>query len=54
MRKRASLVGIMLVLATAFCMNAYAADTESAWHGFWGSVGGFFHKVAPWNWGENN
>ena len=53
MRKRTLLVGVMLVLAVAWCMNAYAADGEvNAWQGFWNSVGGFFYNVLPWNWGN--
>ena len=54
MRKRTLLVGIILVLAVAWCMNAYAADAggTSAWHSFWNGVGGFLYNVLPWNWGN--
>ncbi len=53
MRKRMLLVGFVLVVATAWCMTAYAADGDaSAWHGFWNSVGGFFYNALPWNWGN--
>lgn len=51
MRKRALLVSFILVLAVA--MNAYAGDTETAWHGFWNSVGGALHNAMPWNWGDS-
>ena len=46
-------VGIFLVLAVAWCMNAYAGDggEVTAWQGFWNSVGGFFYNALPWNWG---
>ncbi len=54
MRKRMWVVGIILVLAVAWCMNAYAADggEVTAWQGFWNSVGGFFYNALPWNWGN--
>ena len=50
MRKRTLMVGVVLVLAVAFCANAYAAD--GAGNGFWNSVGGFFYNALPWNWGN--
>lgn len=52
MRKRALMVGVVLVLAAAWCVNAYAADGGTAWQGFWNSVGGFFYNALPWNWGN--
>ena len=53
MRKRTLMVGIILVLAVAWCMNAYAADGgTSAWHSFWNGVGGFLYNALPWNWGN--
>ena len=52
MRKRALLVGFMLVLTVAWCMTAYAAEDVTAWQGFWNSVGGFFYNALPWNWGS--
>ena len=54
MRKRTLLVGILFVLAVAYCVNAYAADAAgtTAWQGFWNSVGGFFYNALPWNWGN--
>ena len=51
MRKGTLIVGFVLVLTVALCMNAYAGD-GSAWHGFWDSVGGFFYNALPWNWGS--
>ncbi len=52
MHKRTLIVGIILVLAVVWCMNAYAADGASAaWEGFWNSVGEFFYNAMPWNWG---
>ena len=52
MRKRTLMIGVVLVLAVAWCMNAYAADGGgvSAWQGFWNSVGGFLYNALPWNW----
>ena len=55
MRKHTWVVGIILVLAVAWCMNAYAADAgggTSAWHNFWNGVGGFLYNALPWNWGN--
>ena len=54
MRKHTLMVGLVLVVAVAWCMNAYAAGTEAsaAWHGFWNSVGGFLYNALPWNWGN--
>ena len=52
MRKGMLVVGIILVLAAAFCVNAYAADGSSAWTGFWNGVGGFLYNALPWNWGN--
>ncbi len=53
MRKKELMVGVVLVLAMAFCMNAYADNGASAgWTGFWNSVGGFFYNALPWNWGN--
>lgn len=53
MRKRTLLVGVLMVLATAWCVSAYAADGDvNAWEGFWSSVGGFFYNALPWNWGN--
>ena len=54
MNKRTMVVGIILVLAVAWCMSAYAADagTNTGWQGFWDSVGGFFYNALPWNWGN--
>ncbi len=56
MKKRTLMVGIVLVLAVAFCVSAYAGDGGScpvadSWHGFWNSVGGFLYNALPWNWG---
>lgn len=53
MRKRALLVGVVLVLTVAWCVSAYAMDGgTSSWHGFWNSVGGFIYNALPWNWGK--
>ena len=56
MRKRTLLVGIILVLAVAWCMTAYAGDgggeAADAWNSFWGGVGGFLYNALPWNWGN--
>ena len=53
MHKRALMVGVVFVLAAAWCVSAYAADGgSSAWEGFWNSVGGFFYNALPWNWGN--
>lgn len=54
MHKKALTVGILIVLAVAVCMNAYAADggEVTAWHGFWNSVGGFVYNAMPWNWSK--
>ena len=52
MNKRTFILGIFLVLAVAWCASAYAADTATAWSGFWESVGGFLHNAMPWNWGS--
>ena len=55
MRKRTLLVGILFILAVAYCVSAYAADAAggtTAWQGFWNSVGGFFYNALPWNWGN--
>ena len=56
MNKKMMMIGIVLVLAVAWCMSAYAADagttTNASWEGFWNSVGGFFYNALPWNWGN--
>ena len=53
MRKRALLVGVVLVVAAAWCMTAYAAEGQvTAWQGFWNSFGGFLYNAMPWNWGN--
>ncbi len=52
MRKRALMVGVVLVLAVAWCVNAYAGEGGTAWGDFWNSVGGFFYNALPWNWGN--
>ncbi len=53
MRKRALMVGVVLALALAWSVSAYAADGGvSPWQGFWNSVGGFVYNAMPWNWGE--
>ena len=54
MRKRTMLVVMVLVLAAAYCVNAYAADAGAAtgWENFWNGVGGFFYNALPWNWGN--
>ena len=53
MHKRTLWVFLILVLAVAWCMNAYAADAQGGgWQGFWDSVGGFFNNALPWNWGN--
>jgi len=55
MRKSTLMIGIILVLAVAWCMNAYATGgggEVTAWQGFWNSVGGFFYNALPWNWGN--
>ncbi len=47
------MVGIVLVLAVAWSMNAYAGDGGvTAWEGFWNSFGGFVYNALPWNWGN--
>jgi len=48
------MVGVVLVLAAAWCISAYAADggASTGWTGFWNSVGGFFYNALPWNWGN--
>ena len=53
MRKRTLMVVVVFVLAAAWCLNAYAADSGvTAWEGFWNSVGGFLYNALPWNWGN--
>ena len=53
MRKQTLMIGVVFVLAAAWCMNAYAADAGCpAWNGFWSSVGGFLYNALPWNWGS--
>ncbi len=53
MRKRMLIIGLVLVVATAWCVSAYAADGDvTAWEGFWNSVGGFLYNALPWNWGN--
>ena len=55
MNKRAFMIGIVLVLAVAGYMSAYAAGTgteNTGWQNFWNSVGGFFYNALPWNWGN--
>ena len=53
MRKRTLMLSVILVLAVAWCVNAYAADAEvTAWQGFWNSIGGFLYNALPWNWGS--
>ena len=52
MRKSTLMVGIVFVVAMAFCVSAYAADSCPAWNGFWNSVGGFLYNALPWNWGN--
>ncbi len=57
MSKRMLMVGVILCLAVAWCMNAYAdaaaaSEGVTAWHGFWNSVGGLLHNALPWNWGN--
>ena len=56
MRKRTLWVVFILVLAVAWCMNAYAAAAagaeNTAWTDFWNGVGGFFYNALPWNWGN--
>ena len=53
MRKTTLMAGILLVLAVAWCMNAYAAGGDAtAWHNFWNGVGGFLYNALPWNWGN--
>ena len=51
MRTKTLMVVLVLILAVAWCMNAYAAEGDAtAWQGFWNSVGGFFYNALPWNW----
>jgi hypothetical protein len=53
MRNKTLLVGVLMVLATAWCVSAYAAEGDvNAWNGFWNSVGGFLYNALPWNWGN--
>jgi hypothetical protein len=54
MRKRTLMVGLVVFVAAAWCMTAYAADGTgtTAWQGFWNSVGGFLYNALPWNWGN--
>ena len=54
MRKSTLTVGIMLVLAAAWCMNAYAGGDPNSCpvHGFFQSLGGFLYNALPWNWGN--
>ena len=56
MSRRTLMVGVILVLAVALCINAYAAAAGSgevtAWQGFWNSVGGLLYNALPWNWGN--
>lgn len=53
MRKKALMVGLVLAVATVWCMNAYAAEGQAtAWDSFWGGVGGFIYNALPWNWGN--
>lgn len=54
MRKRTLMVGVVLVLAAAWCVNAYAdaGAGTSSWQNFWNGVGGFLYNALPWNWGN--
>jgi hypothetical protein len=53
MRKSVAVLGVVLVLTIAVCVNAYAGDGgTTAWEGFWNSVGGFLYNALPWNWGN--
>ena len=52
MNKKTLMVGLILFVAVAWCMNAYAAEEVTAWHGFWNSVGGFLSNALPWHWGN--
>lgn len=53
MRKGTLVFGVVLVLAVAFCVNAYAGDGQCPhWDGFWNSIGGFLYNALPWNWGN--
>jgi hypothetical protein len=55
MRKKALFVGAALLIVSACCVSAYAADAgggTTAWQGFWNSVGGFLYNAMPWNWGS--
>ena len=51
MRKRTLVVGVLFILAAAWCMNAYAADSQCPIGGFFESIGGFLYNALPWNWG---
>lgn len=52
MRKKALMVGLVMILATAWCVTAHADGGDvTAWQGFWNSVGGFLYNALPWNWG---
>jgi|GEM_PF-1140447 len=54
MRKKTLMVGVVLILAVAWCASAFAdaGTSGTAWNGFWSSVGGFFYNALPWNWGN--
>jgi hypothetical protein len=58
MRKRALMVGVILFLTVAWCLNAHAAwvtynkKPVTAWQGFQNSVGGALYNAMPWNWGK--
>ncbi len=52
MHKKTLMVGVLMALTAAWCMNAYAAagGEVTAWQGFWNSVGGFLYNAMPWHW----
>ena len=53
MQKRMLLVGLILVLALALGVTAYAEEAAKAHgSGFVDAVGGFLYNALPWNWGN--
>ena len=53
MRNKTLLVGLFVVLALVWTMNAYAMGGENcALSGACRSIGGFLYNALPWNWGN--
>ena len=49
--RKSLMVGVVSVLAIAWCLNAYAAD-GSPIQGLFDAIGGFLYNAMPWNWSQ--